>query len=164
MTQNEIIQLISNNHQRISTAISCGAAWEIWFQVEMAILMRNAGKQAVREIPYPNGSQQRLDLSVQENFPNGTFGRYAMEIKVESATNTGNNLFMQGIRDDVNKLQAFAFPVLPGQAVPVEERRWVIGIGYSSPAKQALQAYANNRPNTTYYQNNIPFGVLVTPV
>ena len=153
MINTDITQLIAANHARIASAIECGSGWEIWFQVEMAILMRGTGRNVARELPYPN-TTSRLDLGVQERLPNGNVESYGIEIKVESANETAGGAFMRGIQADITKILAY----------PPQNGRWVIGIGYSVPAKQAMQACAGNPANHAIYHNTPTIGILVVSV
>jgi hypothetical protein len=64
-------------------------------QVELIILLRNQGIQAAREVPYPMNPNWSLDALAQDNQ-----GQYAIELKVESATNAGVQL-LQSAQQDV---------------------------------------------------------------
>ncbi len=85
MNNVQLQNLILNDSERIAAAISTGAAWEIWMQVELVLILRAAGVQAAREVPYPPPNERlSLDVLAQDND-----GRYAIELKVESANNSG---------------------------------------------------------------------------
>jgi len=151
MTNQQLMNLIFGDSARIIEAISTGAAWEIWMQVELILILRAAGLQAAREVPYPPPNQaQRLDALARDNA-----GTYAIELKVESATSAGAQI-INGINADRQKLLNYP-PQNPGA-------RWVLAIAYSVPAAQAMQNFANNPGNnSTYaYQNNL--AVLVATV
>jgi hypothetical protein len=143
--------LIFNDSARIVEAISTGAAWEILMQVELVVILRAAGVQAAREVQYPPPNQQLfLDVAAQDNA-----GRYAIELKVESANNAGAAI-LNGVNADRQKIALY--PQLnPGA-------RWVVGICSSAAAAQAMNAFAANVANNAIfaYQNNI--GVLVATV
>lgn len=128
MTNQNLSTLILNDSPRIVEAISSGAAWELWMQVEMLILFRQiGGTSASREIPYPAPNNRlTLDFGVQD-----AQGYYAIELKVESATNAGRAL-VQNVLTDVAKLRNYAGPV------PLT--RWAVAIGYSAEARNAMRA------------------------
>jgi hypothetical protein len=136
--------LIFGDSARIVEAISTGAGWEIWMQVELALILRAGGLQAAREIPYPppNGGL-RLDVLAQDNA-----GAYAIEMKVESATKAGAAI-VNAINADRIKIANYPQPN-PGA-------RWVVGIGYSNVAVQALAAFVNSPANNAIgaYANGI---------
>ena len=150
MNNQNLLNLILGDQARIVEAISTGAAWEIWMQVELIILLRQAGVQAAREVPYPAPNQNlRLDALAQDNQ-----GQYAIELKVESANNAGAAV-LASAQQDIVKIANYPAPN-PGA-------RWVVAIGYSVPANNALQGFANIPANNAIYNvNNI--GVLVVTV
>ncbi|MBD2629256.1 hypothetical protein [Trichormus variabilis] len=135
---------------RITQAITTGAAWEIWMQVELIILLRNQRIQAAREVPYPMNPNLSLDALAQDNH-----GKYAIELKVESATNAGVQL-LQSAQQDVNKIRNYPAPH-PGT-------RWVVAIGYSADARNALQIFANVVGNNAIYNMAQNIGVMVVTV
>lgn len=151
MNNADLGNIIFNDSGRIIQAITTGAAWEVWMQVEMVLILRAAGKQAAREVPYPPPhANLSLDVISQDNA-----GQYAIELKVESATNAGAGI-INGINTDRAKIALYPQPN-PGA-------RWVVGIGYSVAAVRAMQAFAQNGANNAIYayQNNL--GVLVATV
>ena len=151
MNNVQLQNLIFADSARIIQAITTGAAWEIWMQVELVLILRAGGLQAAREVPYPPpNANLSLDLISQDNA-----GRYAIELKVESANNAGAGI-MNGINTDRAKIALYPQPN-PGA-------RWVVGIGYSVAAVQAMQAFAQNVNNNAIYayQNNL--GILVATV
>lgn len=151
MTNNDMSNLILADDARIVEAIATGAAWEIWMQVELCILIRQSGRQAAREVPYPPPNQaQRLDTLAQDGQ-----GQYAIELKVESAHNAGANI-MNGVHQDIVKIANYPAPN-PGE-------RWVIGIGYSAHARNALQLFANAPLNHAIYNEQGGIGVLIVDV
>lgn len=151
MTQNELCNFFINRSATIANAISTGAGWEIWAQVDFILAVRAnlPGYSGAREVPYP-WSKKKLDVLVGSNE-----SRYAIEMKVESAASSAP--FNIKLLQDVAKIQAY----VTDDGLPLA--RWVVGIGYSVPAKNDMQLYANNNPATTVYQdagqNNI--GVIV---
>ncbi|UTM60196.1 hypothetical protein L4174_019250 [Photobacterium sp. CCB-ST2H9] len=151
MNNQNLAYMILNDSARISEAISTGAAWEIWMQVELILLFRQGGIQATREVPYPppNGNWH-LDALAQDND-----GRYAIELKVESANNSGAAV-LASAQQDVNKIVHYPAPN-PGS-------RWVVAIGYSVNARNALQGYANDQNNYSIYQEQNSIGVLIITV
>lgn len=149
MTQGDLINVISGDSRRITDAISTGAGWEVWMQVELALLLRSINVWGSREVKYP-GSNQYLDFLAQDNH-----GVYAIELKVESATNSGVN-FLPSVQSDINKIISFTSPNLVA--------RCVIGIGYSSVANNAMRTLANTNPNNCMYLLQGSIGVLVVNV
>lgn len=143
--------LIMNDAARIVTAITTGAAWEIWMQVELAILFRGANMQAAREVPYPppNGTW-RLDCLAQD-----AFGSYAIEMKVESATNAGAAI-ITAVNQDRVKIANYPAQV-PGA-------RWVVGIGYSMAAINAMNGFALVPANNAIFNHANGIGVLISAV
>jgi hypothetical protein len=136
---------------RIVQAITTGAAWEVWMQVELVLILRAAGLQSSREVAYPppNG-QLLLDVIAQDNA-----GIYAIELKVESAHNAGPAVLI-GVNADRQKLLYYPQPN-PGA-------RWAVGMCYSQVAVQAMTQFANDPADNAIfaYQNSI--GVLVATV
>jgi hypothetical protein len=151
MTNNGLQALIFNDAPRIVEAISTGAGWEVWMQVELVLILRAGGLQAAREVHYPPPNAQLiLDVIAQDNA-----GVYAIELKVESATNAGRAI-INGINADCQKLALYPAPH-PGA-------RCVVGIGYSAVAVQAMQAFANLPPNNAIYGYHGNIGVLIATV
>jgi hypothetical protein len=151
MNNVQLQNMVLGDAGRIVEAISTGAAWEVWMQVELVIILRANGKQAAREVPYPPpNALLRLDCLSQDQA-----GQYAIELKVESATSAGAAI-INGINTDRAKIALY--PALnPGA-------RWVLAIGYSVPALQAMQQYAAVVPNNSIYLNQNGLGILVATV
>jgi hypothetical protein len=152
MTNQNLLNHIINDAADIAVAITTGAAWEIWMQVELVILLRQAGLQVAREVPYPAPNQNwRLDALVQDNL-----GRYAIELKVESANNAGAAV-LPSIQHDINKIGNYTDP---------HRFRWVLGIAYSQVARNALSQFANNPANNAIYfaDQGHDIGVIVVTV
>lgn len=148
MIANDLINTLLIDRGRISQAITTGAAWEIWAQVELVVLLRNQGIQAAREVAYPPPNQNlSLDVYAQD-----AAGRYAIELKVESAHNAGPAV-LAAAQQDMQKIQAYPQPV-PGA-------RWVTVIAYSDTARHALAAYAAVPGNQSLFQEADGIGVMV---
>ncbi len=147
MNVNQLANMIIVDRARIASAITTGAAWEIWMQVELVVLLVAAGVQAAREVPYPppNGNLS-LDVLAQDNA-----GRYAIELKVESANNSGAAL-LTAAKADMTKIQNY---------VPNPGARWVVAIAYSGVARKALSGFAGDPTNNAIYQEADSIGVLV---
>jgi hypothetical protein len=143
--------IIFGDSGRIVAAITTGAGWEIWMQVELTILLRANNIQAAREVPYPppNGNLT-LDVIAQDNA-----GIYAIELKVESATNAGAAI-INAINQDRQKITLYPQPN-PGA-------RWVVGIGYSNAALVAMQNFATNATNNAIFGIQGGIGVLIATV
>jgi len=151
MNNVQLQNLILADAQRIVEAIQTGSGWEVWMQVELTMILRTNNIQAAREVPYPPPNQaQKLDIIAQDQF-----GMYAIEMKVESATNAGAQI-INGINADRAKIANYPQPN-PGA-------RWVVGLGYSHGALQAMQAFANNGANATIFAFNGGIGVTVSTV
>lgn len=151
MTPNNLATIISNDYQRIAEAISSGAAWEIWMQVEMIIIGRGNGYGCARELPYPAPNERwRLDLLMEDK----AMGElYAIELKVESGTNTNGNIFVNAINGDLLKVSNYT-------GVP-SARRWVTAIGYSAVSRQAFENYVTNNPLRAYTLSSNSINVLI---
>ena len=153
MTNQDLLNLLLSQEARITQAISTGAGWEIWMQVELNLLLRQIpGLQVGREIRYPDPfGAMSLDITVQDN----SGSRYAIELKVESANNAGAAVIIS-IQQDILKLGNFNI-LNPGG-------RWVTGIAYSVPGKTALQNYATNHSSQAIYNSFGNIGVLIVTV
>ncbi len=106
MTNQELLTLILSDNQAITLAISTGAQWEIWMQAEFEILCRKIGWEIARKVRYPYPHQgSKLDFLVKDNQ-----GQYAIELKVESATNAGQIAGQSipiSIENDKSKIQHY---------------------------------------------------------
>ncbi|MBT2374187.1 hypothetical protein [Pseudomonas fluorescens] len=150
MNNTELSHLILNDHSRIAAAISTGAAWEVWFQVEFLMLLRAANLGVAREVPYPPPNQAlHLDVLVGQNVE-----RYAIEVKVESATNAGNKL-MAETRKDIEKIVKYTQPV---------EARWVVSLAYSDVAKNALRGFTLQNSGHVIYHESGAIGCMIVTV
>ena len=135
MTANDLLGLILVDSQRIATAVSTGAQWEIWMQVELALLFRDVGFEVAREVPYPPPVDSlRLDLLVQDP---GSSSRCAIEMKVESATNSGVRIIAD-LETDLVKIGRYNVEGLA--------EKWVVGVAYSAVAKEKFQNHALQYP------------------
>lgn len=138
----------TNEKSRIEAAITTGAQWEIWMQTELAVLFRQAGFQATREVAY--GNNNYLDLLVQLT-PNQ---HLAIELKCESATNAGEPP-LRKITDDWQKIRNY--PVTPTSIVTVI--RLVIFIGYSATKRQQMHKLAAQHPTAIWIADHAPYFV-----
>ncbi|HEX8560875.1 MAG TPA: hypothetical protein VF668_22465 [Pyrinomonadaceae bacterium] len=149
MSANELINLILGDSARIATAISTGAQWEIWMQVELAVLFRGADMMSSREVPYPEPNDGlRLDLLVADK----SGSRYAIEMKVESATNSGRAI-LAGLQKDKLKIAAYSVNRLAG--------KWVVGVAYSGEAKTVFRELALQDPSKNVTDESNGVGVVV---
>lgn len=148
MTPDDIIIVVLGDEQRIVDAVTAGAGWEIWMQVEFVLLARARDWRVAREIPYPNGGYI-LDFLLGD-----WQQRYAVELKVESATNAGKAV-LKGFLADVEKLRVYHTDELAG--------RYALGIAYSDEANKAMEAYAGDDLNRVYKRVKY-IGVLVESV
>jgi hypothetical protein len=145
--------LIFTDSPRIVQAITTGAAWEVWMQVELVLILRAGGLQAAREVPYPAPNNNLLlDVISQDNA-----GIYAIELKCESAHNAGPAV-MIGINADRQKLQLYYNPA------PNPGARWTVGMGYSQAAVQAMNQFANVQGNNAIFAYQNGLGILVATV
>lgn len=148
MTNNNLVAFVLANTGRIAAAISTGAAWEIWMQVELILMLRQNQLQAAREVPYP-GTNNYLDAMAADSQ-----GSYAIELKVESATNSGRALF-NAVLADRTKIATYN---------AANTTRWVLSIAYSIDAKNALRTFAANIANNAIYAEANSLGILVATV
>lgn len=145
----QLAALILSASQRIQYAISTGAAWEIWIQVELLIMVRTVGFEAARETPYPNNNNAKLDLLMKNA------GHYfAIELKVESAHNSGHSL-ISAIDKDVNKIASYN---------AANTTRWVVSIAYSDTAKNTLHTLAQDHARNAIYDELNGIGVFIITV
>lgn len=149
MTPQNLINALLGDEPRIISAITSGAGWEIWMQVEFVLLCRERDWQVAREVPYPQGNQ-RLDFLLSAAFGESS----AVELKVESATNAGQQV-LQGFQNDVAKLQNYQTEFLVD--------RYALGLAYSGEAKHAFRNYAGQGNHRTYEVGQA-VGVLVQSV
>lgn len=149
LTANDVLGLIISDAGRIATAISTGAQWEVWMQVELACIFRANGFNVARELPYPYPfPRMRLDLAVQD--PAGAY--YAIELKVESATNSGPAV-VRGVEEDVVKIGRFNIEGLAD--------KWVVGVAYSAAAKGLFRELAAEQPQLYITQEAEGVSVLI---
>lgn len=150
ITAHEVLGLILGDSQRIATAISTGAGWEIWMQVELACLFRDRHFGVAREVAYPPPHQAlHLDLLVQDE--KGL--RYAFELKVESAQHGTPGAMLAALQADLEKIKLFNTDNL--------EARDVIGIAYSVPVKAALEQLADRNKGSVLYGASHDLGVVL---
>ncbi|HEX4952294.1 MAG TPA: hypothetical protein VF017_02710 [Thermoanaerobaculia bacterium] len=148
ITAHEVLGFILGDAPRIATAISTGAGWEVWMQVELACLFRARGLGVAREVPYPSPHQRlHLDLTVQDK--EGLI--YAFEMKVESAQHATPSAMLAGIGADVEKIKLFDVDYL--------EARNVIGIAYSVPVNASLEQLAEHNGSSVLYGTRDSIGV-----
>jgi hypothetical protein len=154
MTKEELCNFFINRSPAIREAISTGAGWEVWLQVDFILAVRQdlQGYSAAREVPYPYSSK-KLDLLIGNNEV-----RNPIEIKVESANKSAP--FGYRLQQDVLKIKGF---FIESDNFPLS--RMVVGIGYSPAAKGAMQNYADQHPNSTIFRvSGTGIGVLVRSV
>jgi len=150
MKNTELSHIILSDHSRIEAAISTGAAWEVWFQVEFLILLRAARLGVAREVPYPEPNEtRRLDVLASQGVKS-----YAIEVKVESATNAGDKLLAKA-RKDIVKLAKYTEPV---------EARWVVALAYSDEAKHMLHGFTVENSGHAIYNEAGSIGCMIFSV
>lgn len=150
MNNTELSHLILSDHSRIEAAISTGAAWEVWFQVEFLMLLRAAHLGVAREVPYPPPNQAlHLDVLARHNVES-----YAIEVKVESATNAGNKLLAE-TRKDIEKIAKYTEPV---------DARWVVSLAYSDVAKHSLRGFTVQNNGHAIYHESGAIGCMIVTV
>ena len=157
MNNKEVSDMILSDASRLVQAIETGAAWELWLQVELQILFRQTkGVSVGREIPFPAPyASQSLDFLLGVGAAS-----FAIELKVESATNAGNAL-MTSLATDIAKIVNFKLDL--GVALS----RWVIAIGYSSVARASLAGITKKLPTgatAAIYNETQSIGVLIVTV
>jgi len=117
-------------------------------QVELILLFLQAEVAAAREVPYPKPNQGlRLDAFAQDDH-----GQYAIELKVESANNSGVAV-LTSAQKDIHKIAKY--PPLDSGA------RWVVAIAYSEKGKEALQDFSKVVNNNAIYRQPNSIGILV---
>ncbi|AKA24949.1 hypothetical protein [Pseudomonas chlororaphis] len=150
MNNTDLSRIILSDHSRIAAAISTGAAWEVWFQVEFLILLRAAHLGVAREVAYPPPNQGlHLDVLAGQGVK-----QYAIEVKVESATNAGNRLLAE-TRKDIEKIAKFTEPV---------EARWVVSLAYSDEAKRTLRGFTVENGGHAIYHEEGGIGCMIFSV
>jgi hypothetical protein len=129
----DLAGLFLAHNERICDAISTGAGWEVWMQVELVLLFRSQEFQAAREIFYSKKGRDepRLDVLARDRD-----GAYAIELKVESANNSGS--IMDSVVQDMDKIKGFTFT----SDFPIT--RWVVAIAYSVKGKRELADFVTN--------------------
>ena len=133
---------------RISRAISCGEAWKIWMQVECVVQLRSNGIQVAREVRYPFPCDgQCLDLLAQDEA-----GQYAIELEVESINTAGTELLEVAKQ---NMIRILDYPLTEAGA------RFVVVIGYSRIALDALSSFAATPANNAVFDMTNGIGVMV---
>ena len=144
--------LILADCDRIAQAISTGAAWEIWMQVELVLILRAAGVQAAREVPYPPPNQ-RLSLDCRRAGQCRPL-RHRIEGGKRQQFRRGDHEWHQ----PGSRASSLLFPPHnPGA-------RWAVGIGYSVAALNALAQFAGNPANAAIFGHRGGIGVLVATV
>lgn len=144
-----LITAVLGNEPRIVQAITAGAGWEVWMQVEFVLMCRDRQWQVAREVPYPQGNQV-LDFLVSAAFGERT----AVELKVESANNAGRAA-LRLFQNDVAKLANYNCDMLVD--------RYAMGIVYSDQAKQAYNEYSEQTVGAVY-QTGQNIGVMIQDV
>lgn len=149
MDQQQLANYIISDEARIQEAITTGAAWEIWMQVELGLVLRSRNMQVAREVPYPAPvAGWHADLGVRD-----TQGDYVVELKVESATNAGHGL-LRAYTTDLVKIGYFG-------GVNI---RFAVAVAYSAEAKNDLRNFAAQHSDRSLYVAGGVIGVLVTDV
>ncbi len=148
-----LLYLLMHESEIIANAISIGAQWEVWMQVEFAIIVRKTGLGVARELPYPPPNQsQKVDCAIRDGEK-----IIAIELKVESATNAGQAAGLPietAIENDIAKIRHFT----------TASDKWVIGIAYSEPVKNRFRDYAICPGNNSIYGENNGVGFLIKTV
>lgn len=155
MTADELFNFFKLKAPQIVNAISTGAGWEIWLQVELILAVRAAGQgySGAREVRYPSPwDSSRLDISIGHKQE-----YYAIEMKVESATKT--KPFIDRILKDVTKIAHYNI-----QGSDVKLSKYVVGIGFSVAAKAQMKAYSENNPGLAGYYQDSGLGILLIVV
>lgn len=144
----QVTNLILQKHEKISEAITTGAAWEIWMQVELYLWLKQlTGIQVSREIRYSSESNQRFDILVAT-----VDNHYTIELKVQSATNATLQ-YLSNFSNDINKIEE------SNKA----GKKWVIGIAYSAEVHKINMEIA--KAHDCYHYKNIDyFGVAIADV
>jgi hypothetical protein len=151
MNNHELSTIILSDFQRIVETIATEAQWEIWMQAELLILLKQFNVRGTRKVPYPApNSALHLDLLLTDNVSR----KYAIELKVESATNAATG-FLRTIHADAKKIVKYTASVTA---------RWVVAICYNSMAKNELADYASDPLNNAIFNIHGDIGCLVKTV
>lgn len=154
MTSEELLNLILGDSARIAAAIETGAQWEVWMQVELAVLLSNAGLQVTREVHYP-APLNLLTLDILASDAEGH--SYAIEMKAETgsqAGQAGRKPIMTVLESDVAKIKSFSIGSL--------RARWVVGIADSTTAKKRFAEYAAQYPGVVITgQSNVVAAIVI---
>lgn len=151
MLNTDLSNIILAHNADIASAISTGALWQIWLQIELMKWLKDAGMQDAREIPYPKPNEAlSLDLGVRD-IGGST---YAIELNVESAKNAGKQVLTNALKD-VEKIEDYT---RPGWT------RWVLAVCYSAEANKALSQYAATPANNAIYNSEATIGCLIITV
>lgn len=128
-------EIVERNVERIKSAITTGAQWEVWFQTEIAVNIVEAGGQAAREVYYPD-KRRTLDILCR---PRGE-DSVAIELKAESAHHAGQAAgkpIRRAMETDWQKVKDFVDTDLHA----------VASLAWSPQGKRAVQSLADDRPD-----------------
>jgi hypothetical protein len=135
----QFLNLILGISGRIKQAVTAGAQFEIWMQVELYLLLLENRIAVARELNYAD-NRRSLDLLIG----NGQGDYAAVELKVQSGGPgglIGGKPRIDAVEDDIRKVREFKDVTLtrgPGGTVPVVAR-WVVAIVYGVEPKQRLR-------------------------
>ena len=162
MEPSDFAGAILRGEQSMVEAISTGAQWEVWLQVELLrVWMKGGNGAGAREVQYPAPlTRYHADLVLSDHD-----SLYVIELKVEGGGNrrgggAGNaTAFFQAMNNDVIKLQSFqSGPVGMGDRKLV---KWAVGIAYSTQVKEAATTWQSQK---VLYQSGSTIGVVVVSV
>ncbi|KAJ3992277.1 hypothetical protein F5050DRAFT_960625 [Lentinula boryana] len=142
-----IVEWANLNGTRLEKAYNQKGGWEGWAQVELASYLEQVfGGEGVatvtREDNVYNGNDQRSDLLITTQKPNGTSFTNMFELKCESSANSGN--FRTKVRADCTKI---ANGVWNANYAPCEA--WIIAIGVTKTVGDFMVGGKNLAP---YYK------------
>lgn len=153
MTNEELLSLILGDSARIAAALESGPGWTLWMQVELAVLLSGAGLQVAREVPYsPPLDLLRLDILATD--PQG--GSYAIQLKCQEGSPNGpeeGRGILEALQSAMAEIKSFSLGSLGD--------RWVVGIAYSTPAKNELAEYAARYPGVVITGQSNVIAVIV---
>ncbi len=154
MNASDLTDLILNLSDRIVRAVTTGADWEIWLQVEIALALEEKGITVTREVKYPSNFNWQLDFLVGVGLD-----LCAIELKVQSALGRALELW-SGIDSDLTKLDNFNLQNM-------KINKWAVGVAHNKEGQEALEQITKMLPSMNRqcsYRASGTVGVIVVEI
>lgn len=138
MTPDQLIDLVLFYESGILEAISLGARYEGWLQVELGKAIKRLGYDVTLEKQYP-GTKRRVDFHFSAHQT-----EYWVELKVESPSKSrqfGGRRYGSG-PNDIDKLQILLTDEFKGEP----ENLWFLNVGHSESALSAMEEMYGDVP------------------